>query len=511
MNIFPITKTLPIFNSDDYETTEEKDSESADVDLTNYVKKTGDSMTGQLHVFNGIRFADSSTQHSSFTNEYKNELDTLINADLDMFENSTITTNNLFLNDSIVFDDGIQENAFTPELKTKLDTLEHMTDDIRLSSSAYVIIDKTLSLKNSYTKNIINTISPFTLLDGNLALMRGSNEYRKYWLGMTGNDVDALDNRFNICVNGNDDLPECILDLDHEGSLIIKGNMTCPDIITQMTTYSDGVQNNAFTIAHKAKLDSLQSDTADITQNINDISQNAFDIAQNTSDIVQNTSDIVQNTSSISQNATVISQNASDITQNAAVISQNSALISNHDTDILNLENATQFSLLTQTWKDEIRKQSTIFETVSCYCGDVFGTNAGPSFPLNSTIISNTELDMSTLVPSIFYNGGFAYPLGWYPPVLMHMKFEVNMNIADGYVKKCMSRIYVKNSTGSTIAHSLLQGVEYPTYQNRTIAYSCDLRCFLRDGDTVTVSTHCDIVSYASNFEMEGQFSFVQL
>jgi len=175
------------------------------------------------------------------------------------------------------------------------------------------------------------------------------------------------------------------------------------------------------------------------------------------------------------------------------------------------LENSTQFSLLTQEWKDELRKQSTIFEVTSCYCDDVFGTNAGPSFPLNSTIISHTELDMSTLVSSLFYNGGFADPRGFKPPALMHMKFELNLDIADGYVKKCVSQIYVKDDTGSTVAHSLLQGVEYNAYTNENIRYSCDLHSYLQYGHTVTVSTYCDIVSYATNFEMEGQFSFVQL
>ena len=515
MSQYPKPNTSDIFNPIDYtQNSPNTNTSTEEIDTTNLVKRSGDTMTGILTV-PVIKFTDNTQQTSAYDHTGMDQFKSDTSNNTYKLENVSHINDFTFISnlkvDDIQFMNAKQNQAFLDVDKTQIyinsgqissqatdiTDLQTITANLRLNTTSLVLIDNTLSLKNSETKTIVNTIGPYTLLDGNMALMRGSSVYRKYWLGMTGNNVDAADNRFNICVNGNHTVPECILDLDHDGNLIIKGNMSCSNISSQTTTYNDGVQINAFTTSHKAKIESLESDTSDITQNTNDISQNTSDITQNTSDITQNTSDITQNTS--------------DITQNTSAIHVNTAHISNHASDILSLENSTQFSLLTQEWKDELRKQSTIFEVTPCYCDDVFGTNAGQSFPLNSTIISHTELDMSTLVSSLFYNGGFADPRGFKPPALMHMKFELNLDIADGYVKKCVSQIYVKDDTGSTVAHSLLQGVEYNVYTNENIRYSCDLHSYLQYGHTVTVSTYCDIVSYATNFEMEGQFSFVQL
>jgi hypothetical protein len=358
MNIYPVIKNhnLPIFNSDDYpDTLEETEKNNTDVNLDDYIKKSGDTMNGQLNCNQGIRFSDGTLQHSGFTTQHNTAIDSIVGIDFDMFESSTVTTNDLFITDSIVFThDGIQSKALTDELildislntlkltpittnhseikidrnlffdhenqtlarlgilnsgndfeintvgnmainsgsdnillwsntlnigkgsnckinmngetqthcftneqYTLLSTLEtdvsnntHLLDGV-FNDSTDIVFTKTLNLKDSDTTNIVNTLSNYNTFDKNISLLRSNNVYRKWWIGTAGDNINPQ-NDFSICVNGNYESPECVLNLTPQGELNIK------------TLSLNGVEQESFITSLK---DDIVNNTAKIDNN----------------------------------------------------------------------------------------------------------------------------------------------------------------------------------------------------------------------------------------------------
>ena len=362
MSAYPPPHPSNVFNPIDF-ITEDDDNDTSgnttnndtnnntdEYDHSNLLLKTGGIMSGLLQLPQ-LKFSDNTIQGTAFLNTDKTQINTNSSNITTNTDNITTNTDNITTNtDNITTNtDDISNNT------TNISAVELKTENININTQNVVIQDKTLSLKNSYLKNIVNTIGPYTFFDANLALMRGSSVYRKYWLGMTGNDIDAVDNRFNICVNGNESTPECILDLDHDGNLTVKGNINNPAISTNTTKISEieEVTNNFSETAIEAIWNMQSKAIMLICKHLKCwCDELLIDNVTNDAKIVLNGEDqhyaytnvdrdIVQNTTNISNdlnllevdvgnNINKIAQNEIDIATNSSRITTNVNSIASH-------------------------------------------------------------------------------------------------------------------------------------------------------------------------------------
>jgi hypothetical protein len=301
MSYYPPNTTNNIFNqvdfinADEYE--KQNDTTNGDVDLSNYVKKAGDSMTGVLRVpqieINGIAQTQSysaseiaktdlnttklqnvtktatnteisdlkvpqiefpfATQTQAFTDTDKTTILANQGKLLDFeFYPSNIVIAKTIITPKIAFTDFTQQStAFQDIDKAQIQTNTDKLDGVENVLSDVVLLNKTLNIKDSDTTEISNTLSNYNTFDKSLALLRSNNEYRKWFIGTAGDNVNAQ-NDFSICVNGNNELPECVLNLTPTGQLNIK------------TLALNGVEQESFTETLK---DGIITNTSKIDDN----------------------------------------------------------------------------------------------------------------------------------------------------------------------------------------------------------------------------------------------------
>ena len=231
MSEYPRPTTSNVFNPMDYTQTNPNNNTS-DIDTTDLVKRSGDNMTGTLTVPN-IRFSDNTQQSTAYDSTGMDQFKTDTTNNTHKLENISRVGDYTFATDlkvdNIQFMNAKQNQAFLDIDKTQIQTNKGRLEGISNTTTDMVLQNRTFKLKDSPMMTIVNTLSPlYEFFDPNIALMRSASTYRKYWLGLCGDGYVGSNpqNTFNICVNGNHPMPESILQLDHNGNLKIKGNLT---------------------------------------------------------------------------------------------------------------------------------------------------------------------------------------------------------------------------------------------------------------------------------------------
>jgi hypothetical protein len=107
---------------------------------------------------------------------------------------------------------------------------------------------------------ITNKLSSFTYFDKNIALMRTANVYRKFWIGMTGDNVNPT-NRFAIGCNAvNPAEPEILMEIDATGEISMRNGLKIFDLqgnnIGTINNFSDSSvpPNSTFSIRTNGNL-----------------------------------------------------------------------------------------------------------------------------------------------------------------------------------------------------------------------------------------------------------------
>jgi hypothetical protein len=146
-------------------------------------------------------------------------------------------------------------------------TLEQNTQNLTATSTTNTFLNSTTNFKDApVDETITNKLSSFTYFDTNIALMRTASEYRKFWIGMTGNDEDPT-NRFAIGCNGvNLDQPEILMEIDATGEISMRNGLKIFDLqgnnVGTINNFSDSpTSNSTFSIRTLTGNLFLQSDT----------------------------------------------------------------------------------------------------------------------------------------------------------------------------------------------------------------------------------------------------------
>jgi len=271
MSIYPAPTNTNVFNEKDFNNNDNNENNDNDIiDLSNYVKKTGDSMNGKL-IIPELEFYDSSIQNTAFNNTIKQNINNNttklsgINFINGYTEITKIKTNEIEIN-------GINCDAFSNLDKLKIyenegNILNHnnriTSNEINIATNAsniatnesklevysntstdIIFNDRTLNVKDSPILDITNSLSSNNKFDGAISFLRTGSVYRKWWIGSIGDNFNPQNN-FNICVNGNTPEPENIFDLSPQGDLKIKGNFLVGN--NKIIFNGNEEQNQAFT------------------------------------------------------------------------------------------------------------------------------------------------------------------------------------------------------------------------------------------------------------------------
>jgi hypothetical protein len=271
MSIYPAPTNTNVFNEKDFNNNDNNENNDNDIiDLSNYVKKTGDSMNGKL-IIPELEFYDSSIQNTAFNNTIKQNINNNttklsgINFINGYSEITKIKTNEIEIN-------GINCDAFSNLDKLKIyenegNILNHnnriTSNEINIATNAsniatnesklevysntstdIIFNDRTLNVKDSPILDITNSLSSNNKFDGAISFLRTGSVYRKWWIGSIGDNFNPQNN-FNICVNGNTPEPENIFDLSPQGDLKIKGNFLVGN--NKIIFNGNEEQNQAFT------------------------------------------------------------------------------------------------------------------------------------------------------------------------------------------------------------------------------------------------------------------------
>ena len=300
MTSYPPPHKASIFNPIDFETDPEviKDDDNSECciggtdtyDHTTLVEKTGDTMTGNLTI-PAIHFSgDSTHQTTAFTNTNKEQIGT--NAgDIVTIKNITdhitsdVNNNMTFVNgitavegdfqslncvgmttDLMIIDGETQQNAFTNDDHDQIEINKNLLDGVSGDIDHYVLSNKVFNSRDAPVDGaIVNDINSESYFDKNISLMRTSSEYRKYWIGLTGDDATATNSLAFAC-NGNSAQTEILMVLDNDGHLETNGQVSCSGI-----KIGSELQENAFTNTDHEKInvildvDSVQTKQTHIT------------------------------------------------------------------------------------------------------------------------------------------------------------------------------------------------------------------------------------------------------
>lgn len=136
---------------------------------------------------------------------------------------------------------------------TNSNTISTLDLTVSGTTTAGTIIGSDLVSKDATVDpTITNVLSAFTYFDRNIALMRSLSVYRKFWIGMTGDNVNAT-NRFAIGCNGvNPDQPEILMEIDATGEVSMRNGIKIFDLlgttVGTINNFSDSPNNSTFSI-----------------------------------------------------------------------------------------------------------------------------------------------------------------------------------------------------------------------------------------------------------------------
>jgi microcystin-dependent protein/predicted DNA binding CopG/RHH family protein len=239
---------------------------SLDLDTLNVTDLDVNNIDGDFFSINTIECNDL---------QVDNELDLTQNGVIKIGKNTpseiTITDTQLGYLDNVSSNIQEQLNTLSTDLgsaETDIDALQTNTQNLTATSTTNTFTNSTTNFKDApVDDSITNKLSSFTYFDTNIALMRTASEYRKYWIGMTGDDEDAT-NRFAIGCNGVDeDQPEILMELDATGEISMRNGIKIFDLqgnnIATINNFSDSAPtpNNTFSIRTLTGSLFLQSNT----------------------------------------------------------------------------------------------------------------------------------------------------------------------------------------------------------------------------------------------------------
>jgi microcystin-dependent protein len=202
---------------------------SLDLDTLNVTDLDVNNIDGDFFSINTIECNDL---------QIDNELDLTANGVIKIGKNTpteiTITDTQLGYLDAVSSNIQQQLNTLSTDLglaETDIDALEEKTQNLEATDETNTFSNSTTNFKDAIVDpTITNVLSAFTYFDRNIALMRSVSQYRKYWIGMTGNNTDAT-NRFAIGCNGvNEDQPEILMEIDATGEISMRNGLKIFDL-----------------------------------------------------------------------------------------------------------------------------------------------------------------------------------------------------------------------------------------------------------------------------------------
>jgi len=224
---------------------------SLDLDTLNVTDLDVNNIDGEFFSINTIECNDL---------QVDNELDLTANGFIKIGKNTateiTITDTELGYLDGISSNIQDQLDTLSTDLntaETDIDALETKTQNLTATSTDNTFTNSTTSFKDAPVDNTItNVVSSFTHFDKNIALMRTANEYRKFWIGMTGDNTNPT-NRFAIGCNGvNADEPEILMEIDATGEISMRNGLKIFDLLGNnvgtINNFQDSPNNSTFTI-----------------------------------------------------------------------------------------------------------------------------------------------------------------------------------------------------------------------------------------------------------------------
>jgi microcystin-dependent protein len=233
---------------------------SLDLDTLNVTDLDVNNIDGDFFSINTIECNDL---------QVDNELDLTANGVIKIGKNTpteiTITDQQLGYLDAVSSNIQEQLNTLSTDLglaETDIDTLQTNTQNLEATNDTNTFSNSTTNFKDAIVDaTITNKLSAFTYFDKNIALMRSLSQYRKFFIGMTGNNTDAT-NRFAIGCNGVDeDQPEILMEIDATGEISMRNGLKIFDLqgnnIATINNYSDTYNptpNNTFSIRTNGNL-----------------------------------------------------------------------------------------------------------------------------------------------------------------------------------------------------------------------------------------------------------------
>ena len=224
---------------------------SLDLDTLNVTDLDVNNIDGEFFSINTIECNDL---------QVDNELDLTANGFIKIGKNTpteiTITDTELGYLDGISSNIQDQLDTLSTDLntaETDIDTLQTNTQNLTATSTTNTFTNSTTNFKDAPVDNTItNVVSSFTHFDKNISLMRTASEYRKFWIGLTGDDTNPT-NRFAIACNGvNADEPEILMEIDATGEISMRNGLKIFDLLGNnvglINNFQDSPNNSTFTI-----------------------------------------------------------------------------------------------------------------------------------------------------------------------------------------------------------------------------------------------------------------------
>ena len=203
---------------------------SLDLDTLNVSDLDVNNIDGDFFSINTIECNDL---------QIDNELDLTANGVIKIGKNTpteiTITDIELGYLDGV--DSNIQDTLETLRIginsvASDVIALEENTQNLTATSTTNTFTNSTTNFKDApVDATITNKLSAFTYFDRNIALMRSLSQYRKYWIGMTGNNVNNS-NRFAIGCNAVNPVaePEILMEIDPTGEISMRNGLKIFDL-----------------------------------------------------------------------------------------------------------------------------------------------------------------------------------------------------------------------------------------------------------------------------------------
>jgi len=266
MSIYPTPTNTNIFNEKDFNNNDKNENNDNDIiDLSNYVKKTGDTMNGKL-LIPELEFYDSSIQNTAFDNTIKQNINNNttklsgINFINGYSEITKIKTNEIEIN-------GINCDAFS-----NLDKLKIYENEGNI-----------LNHNNRITSNEINIATNASNIQTNITnIQTNTNKILTLENSIDDNGEQNISHSSNIGINGTNinTLSKSI----HNNSIhIYKNVIKCNDLLNRTSIISTDVLNNT---------NEIQQTKTDLLNVNNEINDNKIKTLENEQQININTTNI---------------------------------------------------------------------------------------------------------------------------------------------------------------------------------------------------------------------------